>query len=399
MGSDRGTELAVIETHPVQYHAPVYRCLEQRYGIRTTAIYGSNFSVAGSLDREFGRRIAWDSDLLSGYMSMFLSRVEEGGAAGPGKLPGRSIASALRSAKPKAVLLPGYSPGLYRWAFLSALRAGTPIVFRGETTDHARKRGPAKAWLRDRLLRSFYKRCGALLYIGVRSREHFRRFVDDAVRLFHSPYCVDLASACPDEYSRRRLRPALREQLRLGEDQIALLFSGKLSPRKGPDVLLTALSQLPPDLRRRIVIVFMGDGEMAASLRQLAEEQRVETRFAGFQNQTQLSPYYHAADLLVLPSRHSETWGLVVNEALHHGLPCVVSDAVGCLPDLIEDGVTGESAAAGCSSSLAAAIRRAIPLSGRLEIRELCRERVQSYSVENAAQGIARAYRFVVASQ
>ena len=42
-----------------------------------------------------------------------------------------------------------------------------------------------------------------------------------------------------------------------------------------------------------------------------------------------------AADCLVLPSDYRETWGLVVNEALASGLPCIVSDACGCAEDLV----------------------------------------------------------------
>jgi hypothetical protein len=38
--------LVVVETHPIQYHAPVYPELESRLGIPVTAIYGSDFSAA-----------------------------------------------------------------------------------------------------------------------------------------------------------------------------------------------------------------------------------------------------------------------------------------------------------------------------------------------------------------
>jgi glycosyltransferase involved in cell wall biosynthesis len=51
-------------------------------------------------------------------------------------------------------------------------------------------------------------------------------------------------------------------------------------------------------------------------------------------NQTEISRAYVAADCLVLPSDHGETWGLVVNEALASGLPCLVSDACGCAEEL-----------------------------------------------------------------
>src|SRR5437016_9854640 len=76
----RETELLVIETHPVQYHVPVYRQVEQVLGISVTVVYGSDFSIAGYHDREFGSDFAWDTDLLSGYRAIFLARCGAGGA-------------------------------------------------------------------------------------------------------------------------------------------------------------------------------------------------------------------------------------------------------------------------------------------------------------------------------
>ena len=52
---------------------------------------------------------------------------------------------------------------------------------------------------------------------------------------------------------------------------------------------------------------------------------------------------YAACDVLVLPSTGRETWGLVANEALACGRPIIVSDAVGCAPDLAADGVVGRT--------------------------------------------------------
>src|SRR5207249_10045689 len=51
-------------------------------------------------------------------------------------------------------------------------------------------------------------------------------------------------------------------------------------------------------------------------------------------NQSEMVRVYAAADCLAVPSDARETWGLVVNEALASGLPCVLSDRVGCAPDL-----------------------------------------------------------------
>ncbi len=389
--------LTVIETHPIQYHAPVYRELQKNWGIPVTAIYGSDFSVTGYRDREFGATFAWDTDLLSGYSSRFLSRVAEGGASEAGEVTTYGLQEALIETAPEAVMVLGYSPHFHREAFLAARRSGFPILFRGETTDHARQRSAVKIWARDQALRWFYRRCERLLYVGQRSHEHFRRLGCPEEKLGFSPYCVDTTPFQSDEEARARLRDPARAALQIGVDKKVILFSGKLSARKGPDILIQAIKELPAEVRQRIVILFLGSGEMQDFLQSLARQiPAIPAHFLGFQNQTQLSQYYHAADLLALPSVQSETWGLVVNDALHHGLPCLVSNAVGCAPDLVEPGETGEVFETRSAASLTEAISRILPLTERTGTRTRCREKVSAYTIEKAAAGIAQAFRGIV---
>jgi glycosyltransferase involved in cell wall biosynthesis len=392
--------LAVIQSHPVQYHAPIYRELQAKFGIPVTAIYGSDFSVTDYIDREFGASFAWDTDLMSGYTQIFLSRVSEGGARAFEEVSARGLGEALWGIAPRVVLLLGYSPRFNQVAFYEAWRAGCRILFRGETTDHARNRTPIRTLARDSILRWLYGNSDRLLYVGERSYQHYRRLNCPDEKLVFSPYSVDIFPFELDESARARMRPAMRGNLGIGEGQIVLLFSGKLSHRKGPELILQALKCLSSDVRERVAVVFLGSGQLAEELRRLAREQpQVRVFFPGFQNQTQLSRYYHAADLLILPSREGETWGLVVNEALHHGVPCVVSDAVGCAPDLIESGITGYTFESGSLQSLASVLQQAFGLIGREDVRLSCRRKVSRYGVEDAARGIAEAYNQVVRLQ
>lgn len=387
----------VLETHPVQYRAPIYRTLQQRFGIPVTVVYGSDFSVVGYRDSEFQTEFSWDTDLLSGYESVFLSRVTEAGARSVEEVSAHGLKEALHKLAPEVALMVGYGLPFYRAAFWHLLGQGVPILFRGETTDHARKRGRVLRWFRGQVLRGMYKRCARLLYIGQRSYQHFRRLGVPEEKLLFSPYGVDTAPFQWDEASRAQLRPVARQRLGLTQGQRVLLFSGKLSQRKGPKLILEAIRRLPREVRREIAVLWMGDGEERQALeeqtRQLPE---VKSVFLGFQNQSRLSSYYHAADLLVLPSLHSETWGLVVNEALHHGLPCVVSETVGCAPDLIQPGATGEICQTGSADGLEEALQRAFALVNREDVRKQCREKVGGFTLEKAAEGIARAYRDVV---
>jgi glycosyltransferase involved in cell wall biosynthesis len=385
--------LAVIGTHPVQYHAPVYRALQAKFGVPVTAIYGSDFSVAGYHDREFGAEFAWDTDLLSGYQQVFLSRVSTGGGRTFDEVSAHGVEDALRRIKPRAVLLLGYGTRFDQSAFYSTWRSRLPILFRGETTDHNRSRARLKSLVRDSFLRLCYRYSTKLLYIGKRSYQHYRRLRCPDEKLIFSPYCVDVTPFEVDEKARTGVRSPLRDELGISEEQVVLLFSGKLSRRKGPELILQAVKQLPPGVRQRIVVVFLGGGQLAEELKRLSHDQpQVRVSFPGFQNQTSLSRFYHAADLLVLPSREDETWGLVVNEAMHHGLPCVVSDAVGCAPDLIESGVTGHTFESASSQSLASVLQQALQLTGRDDVRQSCRRKVSGYGIQDAARGIAEAY-------
>jgi len=137
----------------------------------------------------------------------------------------------------------------------------------------------------------------------------------------------------------------------------------------------------------------VGDGPLRAQVeQQLAARPAVSASFVGFQNQDTLASYYQAADLLVLPSRERETWGVVVNEALLNGLPCIVSDRVGCHPDLIKPGVTGEVCPAHDVQGLAQSIQTLFDRVPSASISADCRELAGRYSVSAAAEGIAKAW-------
>lgn len=380
--------LAIIDTHPVQYKAPLYRYLHSRLGVRVTAIYGSDFSVAGYRDPGFGVKFSWDVDLLSGYDSVFLSRVAKGGAKDVDSVASTGMADALQRLRPAAVLLGGYSPRFHQAAFWHTWRGGWPILFRGEATDMQQDAGGLRASAKHAALSWMYGRCARLLYIGQSARRHYLSHGCPETKLGFSPYFVNTEPfRCEDPDS--EMRREVRARLGISASRKVIVFSGKLSEYKRPDLLIAALKQM--EGRENLAIVFLGDGAMRAQLEEAARQPPVvQAYFVGFQNQTQVSPYYHAADMLCLPSSW-DTWGLVVNEALHHGLPCVVSDRVGCAPDLITPGITGEIFPYPSASELAAAITRLLPRTDNGLTALACRERVSHYTVQQAAEGITEA--------
>jgi glycosyltransferase involved in cell wall biosynthesis len=68
------------------------------------------------------------------------------------------------------------------------------------------------------------------------------------------------------------------------------------------------------DMQEHLLIV--GSGPLERALKNQVTNEGLPVRFTGFLNQTDIPAAYAAADCLVLPSDYSETWGLVVNEAM-----------------------------------------------------------------------------------
>jgi glycosyltransferase involved in cell wall biosynthesis len=384
-----------IDTHPIQYKAPLYRRLQEEHGHEVSAYFASDLGTARYADAEFGVEVAWNVDLLAGYRSFFAHRGQQGAAQSDiemHKLRCRGLAKVLWQTRPQVILLSGYTSLFVRDALSQLALLPIPWVFRAETTDHAVQRTAIKSVLRDNLLRALYRRMSALAYIGERSRRHYQRLGVPERKLFFAPYGVETSPFETSEADRTRLRHLCRAELQVPDQRVVLLFSGKLSQRKDPALLVQAVRSLPAVLRQRITIVYLGAGELSDQLVRLAAaEPRVDVRLIGFKSQGELSAYYHAADALVLGSRSGETWGLVVNEALHHGTPCIVSHLVGCAPDLIVPGQTGEVFEAGSAESLVRAIGRIWPRLGTRTTRERARAHIAGYSLDAAASGLSQA--------
>ena len=93
------------------------------------------------------------------------------------------------------------------------------------------------------------------------------------------------------------------------------------SRARSTHLLFVGSGELGDEMRSKCNVVFDAESIPTSDLRPPTSGTRPPASFAGFLNQTEISKAYVAADVLVLPSDYSETWGLVVNEAMASGLP------------------------------------------------------------------------------
>src|SRR5918993_266864 len=72
--SNQVFRLAIVNSHPIQYFAPLYAFLNRDPALDITALYCSDFSLRGAIDPGFKQAVKWDVDLVSGYRSVFLGK-------------------------------------------------------------------------------------------------------------------------------------------------------------------------------------------------------------------------------------------------------------------------------------------------------------------------------------
>lgn len=330
--------LAVVLSHPTQYYSPWFRWLRASAPIELRVFYLWDFGVKPRRDPQFQATFQWDVDLLSAYESEFVPNV----ARDPGThhflgLNNPELSGRLAAWQPQALLLFGYKWLSHLRAFAWAHRRRLPLVFRGDSHFLGR-RGPR--WPSALPLRWLYRRFAAVTYVGAANRAYFERLGVPPERLFFAPHSVDSERFDSSHPGHRAVAARLRAQLGLPPDTAVVLYAGKFVQAKAPRGLLEAFLKLAP---RNTALIFVGEGPEKPALEALVSRaQSVSVFFLPFANQAEMPGIYLLANLFVLPSRGLyETWGLAVNEAMHMGAPCLVSDRVGCQQDLVTPGETG----------------------------------------------------------
>ncbi|MFD0941977.1 glycosyltransferase family 4 protein [Pedobacter boryungensis] len=319
-------KLAIISTHPIQYYAPVFQLLAKKIDIKVFYTAGNALE---KYDIGFKQKIEWDIPLLEGYKYEFLenSAKDKGSHHFTGVVNPNAIEQ-IKNYQPNAILI-------YGWAYKSHLKIirffknKIPVYFRGDSTLLNQK-SDFKNLLRNLFLTWVYKNIDAAFYVGSANKAYFKKYGLKDEQLIFAPHAID-----NKRFGENRQEEAskLRAKFGIKEEEILVLFAGKLESVKNPMLLLSAFQKLNSI---DIHLLFVGNGELEKSLKEQTKEngQPENIHFLDFQNQTQMPTIYQACDLFCLPS-NSETWGLAINEAMASGKPILVSDKVGCAVDLV----------------------------------------------------------------
>jgi glycosyltransferase involved in cell wall biosynthesis len=376
-----------VQTHPVQYMAPLFRYIAaERHDIELTVLYAST-PMPDQQGVGFGEAFEWDVSLTDGYDQRILAPADASRRFDSDSFRGADVGpidDALAATRPDVVVVPGWHSAFYLRVIAASRARGIPVLYRGDSHLAAAPRFPRRPVWAMRT-RAALKMFDGYLAVGSRSHEYLRHFGVPEPLIFDSPHAVDVArfSAAADADG---LRAAVRARAGASDNDFLVVFAGKFMPIKRPVDVIAAAARMGPE----VTVAMAGSGPLLAEARAAAERLGVRATWCGFLNQRELPALLAAADCVALPSQ-SESWGLVVNEALACGTPCVVSDRVGCAPDVIHADASGAVFTMGDIDDFARALSRVrdAKRSGAIT-RASCRAAGSSFSFEAAGEGLCR---------
>jgi glycosyltransferase involved in cell wall biosynthesis len=223
-------------------------------------------------------------------------------------------------------------------------------------TSHGGDVSPSRPVLSRPRIRERYRRAleraNAVIAISEMTEERIRQLAPEGLRIERIPNGVDVDSLAGHAGRPESLDPTIQPGR-------YLFFIGRLVRRKGVDLLLDALSRLPPSEDLQLVIA--GDGDQRAPLesQMIARGLQKRVRFVGKALGQKKAHLLQNALATVVPSREWESFGLVVIESYASGTPVIGTDLPG-MRSLIRPHTTGLRVAANSADEVSRAVAWAL---------------------------------------
>ena len=366
--SPSAIRVSVITNIPAPYRVPVFNSFAATPGIDLTVLYAAMIEP----DR------SWDLPAMDHAHHFLRERLYQ-------NRKGRFIHNnpdafpLLRRLNPDVVLTNGFNPThLYGFAYSQIFRRKHIAM-----TDGTIETESELSAVHGAVRRLVFSRSAAFVAASHASRALLVKRGAPESKIFLSPLCANTSVAWRSAGAAPR--------------SFDLLFSGRLVDVKNPLFALDVAARVAEQLGRRISLAMLGSGPLEAVLKERSSQlhDRVEVALPGHIAQADLPRWFGSARLFLFPTSW-DPWGVVANEACMAGLPTIISPHAGAAGELIVDGKNGYVRELEASRWAAACVELlADPSRYAAFAREAIR-RVEPYSFENAALGLAAAARHAV---
>jgi glycosyltransferase involved in cell wall biosynthesis len=302
-------KLVAILATPSPYTTPVLNALARTTELHViylaAADWVSGFDDSLGADPEFEYSVHWSKQLHAPSTDLQVE-VSIG------------LARPVIQLDPDAILVSSWKPAMIE-PLLWSRWSGRAAVMWAESTKMS---GLLRGGMSDRLRRWLFHTVDGYVTNGTQATAYLLELGVPPDRIVTS--CLPAAS----------MPPTVRLAGRKLGDPVRFLFVGRLIPRKRPLEVVEAFASARRELPKATLTI-VGAGELEEDVRQAATR-TPGVEFIGRREADGLDAVYAESDILVLPALR-EVWGLVVNEAVSHGMYVVASDQVGSAHDLLDD--------------------------------------------------------------
>ena len=335
-----GPEILVVNTHPIQYFAPLYRHIGQNTDMCLTAIYIDDFGFKETWDEEFQKSFNWDIDLRSGFSSVVLNNYNSNAQRNKFWY-GWSLECfcLVHRSKASLVWLHGYNNVNFFIAWIAAILSRKKIALRGESNNFLIKTRLHRFFVKP-ILKIWFKSIDYFFAIGSANSDYYVTMGVEKKKIIRMPYCIDNSRFMIQGRRDVSCLNQSRAWSNIDDDTVIIVMSSKFIPRKNILAGLEIYSQLERDGFNTALLI-IGDGPLRDQIETFIRQNALATVIlAGFINQSEIANLFRISDIFWHFGKQ-EPWGLVVNEAAAAGLPLIVERTVGSAQDLVVDGVTG----------------------------------------------------------
>lgn len=243
----------------------------------------------------------------------------------------QAVWTCLDELNPDAVMANGYSIPEAHAAIRWCRRHRRVVVISSDSNyDDA-----PRVWFREGIKRFIISLSDGAIVGGLRSADYMQRLGMPAPCIFDGADVVD------NDYFASEVETC-RSNLQRSRQKV-FLFVGRFINQKNLLLAMQSFSKYQRQVGQTAwKWLLVGDGPLMPQLLQNVRGKGVQDYIdlPGFVQIGDLPKYYAQADAVWLPSI-SETWGLVINEAMACGLPVLVSRHAGCSDDFVQNGVNG----------------------------------------------------------
>ena len=250
-----------------------------------------------------------------------------------------NIISKLSEMKPNIVIAAGgYNlPSVYM-ATMMKKKIGYKILFWSEShLNEIKHHNRLVIALREYIRKKIYIKFDGFWYSGEMSKIFITKYAREK-KLIFVPNLIDSDLYKQGLTIHNSQKVKLKDMYNLEKDKFIFICPARLNKVKGIDKFIKLIAK--SSNKNNITILIPGEGELKEYLQEISSEYKLDVRFLGFKCQDEMVKLYSISDCFLMPSL-SDPNPLTCVEALHSGLPLIVSSHVGNNPEVIEYGKNG----------------------------------------------------------